>query len=103
MSLTVSVVVLFGLINAVGGLVGYLKAKSIVSFISGGLSGVILLICAYGISMGNNIAAIVSIIVAFLLGGRFATTIAKKFKVMPDLIIIVFSLFTIIVVGISFF
>ena len=103
MSLTTIVVVLFGIINIVGGFIGYFKAQSTVSLFIGGLAGLILLVCAYGISIGNNIAAIVSIIVAVLLGGRFVTTIVKKFKVMPDLIIIVFSLLTILVVGISFF
>ena len=78
MNLTIGVVGLFGIINIVGGLVGYFKTKSIISLISGSLSGVILLICAYGISERSSIAAIISIIIAVLLGGRFILTIIKK-------------------------
>lgn len=103
LSMDIIIVGLFGVVNIVGGLVGYLKAGSVASLISGGISGVILLLCAYGISLGSRFAAIVSIIIAILLGGRFITTIAKKFKIVPDLVIIIFSLLTIIVVGVSFF
>lgn len=103
MGIEIIIIGLFGIVNILGGLIGYLRAKSMASLISGGISGVILIICAYGISMGNRFAAIISIIIAILLGGRFAITIAKKFRIMPDLVIIIFSLLTIIGVGASFF
>lgn len=101
MNLTIIVVALFGIINIVGGLIGYFKVQSTVSLISGGAAGVVLLICAYGISRGSALAQVISVIVALLLGGRFLATIVKQFKVMPDLVIIAFSLLTIILVGLS--
>lgn len=105
MNLNINVIVvgLFGIINIVGGIIGYLKVKSKVSLISGVSSGIVLLFCADGISNGNNIAAIASIVIAVLLGGRFISTIINKFRVMPDLVVIIFSLLTIVLVGFSLF
>jgi uncharacterized membrane protein (UPF0136 family) len=97
----VIVVGLFGIINIVGGIIGFLKVKSKVSLISGVSSGIVLLICADGIYNGDNIAAIASIVIAVLLGGRFISTIIKKFKIMPDLIVVIFSFLTIVLIGSS--
>lgn len=98
MNATVFVIFLFGVFSLVGGLIGYLKADSMPSLIAGSISGIILLLCSYGILRDNQLAAIVTLLVALLLGGRFLLTIIKNFKLMPDFLIILFSLLTIILV-----
>ncbi|OGB68172.1 MAG: hypothetical protein A2Y94_13075 [Caldithrix sp. RBG_13_44_9] len=98
MNATVFVIFLFGVFSLVGGLIGYIKADSMPSLIAGSISGVILLFCSYGILKGNQLAAIVTLVVALLLGGRFLLTIIKNFKLMPDFLMILFSLLTIILV-----
>lgn len=96
---TASIVILvFGLFSLTGGLIGYFKAGSMPSLLAGVISGLILLVCSYGLSKGSTIAAIVSIVIAILLGGRFFSTIMKNFKVMPDLIMILLSIFAMIAV-----
>jgi len=99
MNITAIIVGLFGLFSLTGGLIGYFKAGSMVSLIAGGLSGIILLLSAYGISKGNQVTAYLALVVALLLGGRFMMTLIKSFKVMPDLLMVVFSLVTILMLG----
>jgi uncharacterized membrane protein (UPF0136 family) len=89
----------YGIFSLIGGFIGYLKASSLPSLIAGTISGIILLVCAYGISEGNHFAAWASILVSLALGIRFLKTIIKRFKVMPDLIMILLSAATIIATG----
>jgi uncharacterized membrane protein (UPF0136 family) len=103
MNMTVVVVGIFGIFSLVGGLIGYFKAGSMASLLAGSLSGLILLVSALGISKGNHFFAYMALIVAFLLGGRFFMTLIKSFKVMPDLLMVVFSLVTLVMVGIYLF
>jgi uncharacterized membrane protein (UPF0136 family) len=85
------VVLIFGAFSLAGGFIGYFKVGSMVSLLAGGISGLILLASSFGINKGNQIAAITSLVVAILLGGRFLMTLVKEFKVMPDLIMVLLS------------
>jgi len=98
MNTTVIIVGLFGLFSLAGGLIGYFKAGSMASLMAGGISGLILLLSAFGISKDNQVAVYVAGVVALLLGGRFLMTLLQKFKVMPDLLMVLFSVVTLIVV-----
>lgn len=89
----------FGLFSLVGGLIGYFKAQSKASLIAGGISGLVLIMCAYGISRGNRAALFVSLLTALLLGGRFFGTWLQKRRLMPDLLMVLFSLVILILVG----
>ena len=99
MNLAVAVVAIFGVFNLIGGVIGYLKAKSSASLIAGSVAGVILLICAYGIAHDHRAAAITSLAVSILLGARFAGTWRRNHRVMPDLLMIALSLVTLLIVG----
>ena len=103
MTLAAAVVGAFGLFNLVGGAMGYVKAKSAASLIAGSLAGFILLASAYGMTQGVRAAYLISAAVAILLGMRFLKTWLKMRRVMPDLLMILFSLLTLIVVGLKVF
>ena len=90
------IVILYGGFNIVGGIVGYVKAKSSASLIAGSGSGIVLLSCASAIGKGNLWALLVSFSVALLLGVRFFRTWLKNRRLMPDLLMILFSLATLI-------
>jgi len=98
MSTTTLIVGLYGLFTVAGGLIGFIKAKSAVSLITGSVSGILLLVCAYGISRGYSWSAITALIVSMLLGGRFLMTFLKHFKVMPDLLMVLLSLASLIAI-----
>ncbi len=98
MSVTSLIVGLYGLFTVTGGVIGFLKAKSVVSLMTGSFSGILLLICAYGISRGYSWSAVTALIVSLLLGGRFLMTLLKHFKLMPDLLMVLLSLASLLAV-----
>ena len=99
MSVATIVVGLYGAFSLVGGVIGYLKAKSQASLAAGSVSGVLLLACAYGVSQGQRAAAVGALLIAFVLGGRFAGTWRRTHRLMPDLLMVLLSLATIAAVG----
>ena len=103
MDLATAVVFVYSLFCLFGGVLGYVKAKSKASLIAGLVSGVLLSISAYGIAQGYRVAYFVSLIISFLLGARFLKTWFKNHRIMPDLIMLILSLATLIAVGFSAF
>ena len=101
MDAAVVIVTVFGLFSLVGGVRGYVKAQSKASLIAGSIAGVALLGCAFGIAKGSGIASLASLGIALLLGGRFLGTWLKKRRILPDLLMILFSLATFVVVGLE--
>ena len=101
MSLSAWVVGIYGVFTLSGGVIGYLKAKSHASLVAGSIAGMILLACAYGMGRGSTIAAIVSLLIAALLGGRFAGTWRRTHRLMPDLLMVMLSLATLVSVSLG--
>ncbi|GEM_PF-608337 len=101
MSGAVWVVALYSIVSLLGGIMGYVKAKSRISLVTGSVAGLLLLGCAYGISSGSRSAAMAAIIMALLLGGRFAGTWRRTHRVMPDLIMMVLGFVTLVTVGLA--
>ena len=99
MSLAALIVTLFGVFNLIGGIIGFTKAKSKASLIAGSVSALILFFSAYGISENTRAAYLTSLIVAALLGVRFLKTYFKTKRLMPDLVMIIFSSLTVFVVA----
>ena len=89
MSLPALIVGLYGLLSLAGGLIGFVKSRSLPSLIAGSLSGLVLLACAAGVQHGHRMAAWVSLVLALMLGGRFAGVWRRKRRIMPDLVMVV--------------
>ena len=93
------IVAAYGAFSAIGGVIGYVKAKSTASLIAGGASGALLLLCAYGMRQHQPAAAWGSLVIAVALGARFLGTWLKKPRVMPDLLMVLFGAATVLAVG----
>ena len=93
------VVLVYGIMVAAGGVMGYAKAKSTASLIAGGVYGALLL-AAFVMMRGAQYAPSgwwLALIVALLLLGRFAGAARKGFKLMPGGMVIIASVITLVV------
>jgi uncharacterized membrane protein (UPF0136 family) len=97
------IVFMFGLYSLIGGVIGYLKAGSVASLIAGGLSGLVLLACSYGIRKNVKIASIVAFFTALMLGIRFTGTYLQNHRLAPDLTMVILSVGTLLILLLSFF
>lgn len=73
----------YGILAIIGGIIGYLQAQSQVSLISGTISGVILLICAFLQLQGQGFALILAAVITAVLVIVFAIRLKKTRKFMP--------------------
>ena len=85
------VIAAYGAFSLIGGIIGYLKAKSFASLIAGVISGVLLILCAGGMGKDSQAALLASAGIALLLGARFTGTWLRRRRVMPDLLMVRFS------------
>lgn len=90
--------VFYGLLSIVGGVIGYIKSQSKVSLISGGVSGLLLLILAGIMNAGNQWAVTVSAIIIALLIVVFVVRWFKTKKLIPAVPMIFFGVVSLILV-----
>ncbi len=74
---------------------GYVKASSKASLIAGSITGGLLLISTLLLAMNITAGAILGMIVSLLLLGQFGPSLLKKFKIMPNLIVVILALITV--------
>ncbi len=88
--------VFYGLLSIVGGVIGYVKSQSKVSLVSGGVSGLLLLILAGIMNAGNQWAVTVAAIIIFLLIVVFIIRWFKTKKFMPSVPMIFFGVVSLV-------
>lgn len=96
-----TIVILYGAFTMVGGLIGFVKAKSVASLVAGVGCGMALIACALGMQRGNRVSAMAVMAIAVLLGARFLMTWRHRRRLMPDLLMVLFSAVTLLLVGLS--
>ena len=99
MDISIVIVGCYGLFTLIGGLIGYLKARSRASLTAGTISGLLLVACAYWMRRGEPMAWFGSLAIALALGLRFFGTWRKKRRLMPDLLMVMWSIAVLVVVG----
>ena len=90
--------ILYAILSIGGGIIGYLKSGSQVSLISGGLSGLLLLILALMIDRGATWATYVAAIIIALLVVVFVIRWFKTKKLIPAIPMIVFGIISVIAI-----
>ena len=88
--------IFYGLLSIAGGVMGYVKSESTVSLISGGISGLLLLILAVVMNQGEAWAAFVAAIIIALLVIVFIVRWFKTKKPIPALPMIFFGILSLI-------
>ena len=90
--------IFYGLLNIGGGVIGYLKSQSKVSLISGGVSGLLLLVLARMIYSGVSGAKSIAVGIIALLIVIFIIRWFKTKKLIPALPMIVFGIGSLIII-----
>ena len=75
--------IVFGILTIAGGIVGYVKAGSVVSVIAGSISGVLLLVAAWLMPEHETAGLSLALVVSVLLAGQFVPKFFSTHKVMP--------------------
>lgn len=89
--------VVFAILTIAGGIVGYVKAGSVISVIAGSISGILLLLAAWLMPEHRAAGLIIALVVSVLLAGQFAPKFFKTHKVMPAGLMSLLSLIGIVV------
>jgi uncharacterized membrane protein (UPF0136 family) len=82
----------FALLTIVGGIMGYLKAKSVISVLAGSASGVLLIAASFMLPARPIRAYIIGLLVSILLAGKFVPDFIHKKAVVPGGLMAVLSL-----------
>lgn len=90
--------VFYGLLSIAGGAMGYIKSQSKISLISGGISGLLLLVLAIFINAGEAWAVSAAAIIITLLTVVFIVRWFKTKKFMPPVPMIFFGIVSLILI-----
>ncbi len=101
MKITATIVCVYSLIILIGGIVGYMKAESIPSLVSGLVFSVGLFLCSYAISKGKLMAQYAALGITFVLDGFFTHRFAKTLHFIPSGLMSLLSLAVIIVIALK--
>lgn len=101
MQTTAMIVIGYGLLVLVGGALGYVKAKSLPSLISGVVFGLALLISGAGIWQGSKASPTIALLLAAVLLVMMGMRYLKTKKFMPAGMIAVLSAVVVVVLVIS--
>ena len=89
--------IIFGLLTIIGGVIGYVKAGSTISIISGAIAGIALIVAAFLLPGNVALGLIIAGVVSVLLAGRFIPHFMKSGKIMPDALMAALSLIGVVI------
>jgi uncharacterized membrane protein (UPF0136 family) len=95
---------IFGAFTVIGGIMGYMKAKSTASLVAGGVSGALLIIAGWLLATQPESPAglIVGVIVSAALAGRFVPNYLTKKVLFPGGVMALLSIASIVLTILAF-
>jgi uncharacterized membrane protein (UPF0136 family) len=75
--IALGIMALYGVVSIVGGIMGYVRADSVISLVAGGIAGVLLLLCAAGVFYSPAVSLGGGIIISVALLGRFLPNLIR--------------------------
>jgi uncharacterized membrane protein (UPF0136 family) len=86
----------FALLTIAGGIMGYVKAKSKISLISGSISGIILIVASCLLPARPILAGVIGLCVSVLLAGKFVPDFIHKKAFIPSGLMALLSVVSIV-------
>lgn len=96
-----TVVLIYGVLLIVGGIMGFVKAGSQISLILGALAGAAAILSAWGMYRKKKAGLYAALILAFVIDALFTYRMMASGKLMPAAPICILSLIVIIVLAID--
>jgi len=96
MNATSIIAIVYGMIIALGGVMGYVQAKSPMSLFAGVASGAILVVAGLAMRRGLGSALPVALAVTVLLLGFFGSRFLQSGKMMPGGMTVILSLIALV-------
>lgn len=90
------VVLIYGVLLLIGGVIGYAKAGSLVSLLAGSIAGLIAIGCAIAIRRVKEWAVWCAIILSLVLSGFFGYRFVTSGQIFPAGVMTILSLFVLI-------
>ncbi len=87
----------YGVLVLLGGIMGYVQARSLPSLVSGVVFGVILLVCGWLAWTGSMPAVYVSAVAALLLALFFGYRLTATGKMMPSGMMLILSFLAVVI------
>ena len=95
------IVMLYGALVTLGGLVGYFKSDSLISLVMGVCFGAAIMFSGFFVSIGKHVAKYTSLILTLILAGFFGYRYFTTFKMMPAGAVLILSLMTLMALAIQ--
>lgn len=84
----------FALLLIVGGIMGYVEKKSVISLVAGLVCGTMSLVAGFIVMSKPTVALALGIIASLMVGGSMAPRVIKNPKIFPGIVTVAASLIT---------
>ena len=87
----------FGVLTIAGGIIGYVKAGSVVSVIAGAITGVLLLVAGWMLPQHRELGLILGLFISAILAAQFIPRVFRTKRLVPAGVMSVLSVIGIII------